>query len=156
MVTDTSNAHPGPRELLLTVVSATFVSLTLAVLVASVLQFLGKQIHGVEFDSSYWGMAFKAAVVGPLIETAVMGLMISLLFRPIFRHDSLVVVATALAWGILHGLFDIYWGIVIFFPFLVFAKVYLIFLRFSFWWSFGAATLNHALHNFLAVSWAYM
>jgi len=147
---------PRLKELLATVLLASAISFTLAISVAFLIVSSGREIVGADVDSANLAAAIQVGVVGPLIETALMAGMVSFLFRPLLGRDIPVMVASALAWSCVHGLFDLYWGVVVFLPFLVYTKVYLKFLRFGFRWGFAAATATHGLHNLAAIFLLYL
>lgn len=143
--------RPELKELLVTVLLASAISFTLAISVAYLIVSSGREIVGADVDSANLATAIQIGVVAPLVETALMAAMISFIFRPLLGRDIPVMLASALAWACVHGFFDLYWGVIVFLPFLVDTKVYLKFLRFGFWWGFAAATATHALHNLAAL-----
>jgi hypothetical protein len=83
----------------------------------------------------------------PLLETVVMGaalLLLRLVFSP-----TVAVMLSAIGWGILHSTAAPAWGLVIWWPFLVFSTLFLTWRSRSLLAALGMAAATHALHNLL-------
>lgn len=83
----------------------------------------------------------------PLLETVVMGaalLLLRLVFSP-----TIAVLLSAIGWGILHSTAAPAWGLVIWWPFLVFSTLFLTWRSRSLLAALGMAAATHALHNLL-------
>lgn len=85
-------------------------------------------------------------VVAPLIETAVLALVVTLLARWI-RNANLVAAISALAWAGLHATFHPLWFFGVVWSFFVFSRGYLAWRPVSYKHAFGAAAVPHALVN---------
>ena len=81
----------------------------------------------------------------PLVETLIMAGVLSLLAR--FLTPTLAVLASALLWGIAHSLQAAVWGLVIWWPFLIFSTLYMVWRQRGFWTGFAVAAMTHALQN---------
>jgi len=81
----------------------------------------------------------------PLVETLIMAGVLSLLAR--FLTPTLAVLASALLWGIAHSLQAAVWGLVIWWPFLIFSTLYMVWRERSVWAALGVVTATHALQN---------
>lgn len=91
---------------------------------------------------------FWLLVVGaPLVETLIMGAALVLL--RLFLSPTLAVMISAAGWGIAHSAAAPAWGLVIWWPFLVFSTVFLTWRTRSLLAAFGMAAATHALHNLL-------
>ena len=91
-------------------------------------------------------VAFLALVLfAPLVETLIMAGVLSLLAR--FLTPTLAVLASALLWGIAHSLQAAVWGLVIWWPFLIFSTLYMVWRQRGFWTGFAVAAMTHALQN---------
>ena len=90
-------------------------SLALAILVG----LLAPQAERPDFVITGPMMFFFLTVIGPLIETLLMTPPVLLLNR--FAGAGPAVIGSALLWGILHGLQAPVWGLVIWWPFLIFS-----------------------------------
>lgn len=87
-------------------------------------------------------------LVGPAIETLLMGLIFFLL-RRVMHQTVPLVMASTLCWVVLHSLGAPAHGLGIFWPFLIFSICYLSWEKRSWKHAFGMTWLLHALHNLL-------
>jgi hypothetical protein len=91
---------------------------------------------------------FWLLVIGaPLIETLLMGgalIMLRLVFNPTWS-----VLISAVGWGVAHSAAAPAWGLVIWWPFLVFSTVFLTWRSRSLSVALGLAAASHGLHNLL-------
>ena len=83
----------------------------------------------------------------PLVETLIMAAVLSLLAR--FLSPTLAVLASAALWGITHSLQAAAWGLVIWWPFVIFSTLYMVWRERSVMAALGVATATHALQNLL-------
>ncbi len=81
----------------------------------------------------------------PLVETLIMAAVLSLLAR--FLSPTLAVLASAALWGIAHSLQAAAWGLVIWWPFVIFSTLYMVWRERSVVAALGVATATHALQN---------
>lgn len=86
-------------------------------------------------------------IAAPLLETLLMGAALVLL-RLVFS-PTLAVLISAVGWGIAHSAAAPAWGLVIWWPFLVFSTVFLTWRSRSLLAALGMAAATHALHNLL-------
>ena len=84
-------------------------------------------------------------VAAPLLETLVMGAALVLL--RLFLSPTIAVLVSAVGWGIAHSLEAPAWGLVIWWPFLLFSTLFLTWRRRSLLAALGLAAAAHALHN---------
>lgn len=86
-------------------------------------------------------------VAAPLAETLVMGaalVVLRLVFSP-----TVAVLLSAIGWGIAHSTAAPAWGLVIWWPFLIFSTIFLTWRSRSLLAALGLAAATHALHNLL-------
>ena len=83
----------------------------------------------------------------PLVETLIMAAVLSLLVR--FVTPTVAVLSSALLWGIAHSLQAAAWGLVIWWPFVIFSTLYLVWRQRGVLAAIGVATATHALQNLL-------
>lgn len=88
---------------------------------------------------------FLLVVFAPLVETLIMAGLIGLL--RFFLRDELAVLGSAVAWGIAHSLEYAAWGLVIWWPFLIFSMLYVVWRQRGFWFGIAVAASAHALQN---------
>jgi membrane protease YdiL (CAAX protease family) len=91
-------------------------------------------------------MAFFLLVVfAPFVETLIMAGFLSLLLR--FMSPAAAILTSALGWGVAHSLQAIGWGLVIWWPFLIFSTLYVVWRQRGVWAGLGVAAATHALQN---------
>ena len=83
----------------------------------------------------------------PLFETLIMAAVLSLLAR--FLSPTLAVLVSAALWGIAHSLQAAAWGLVIWWPFVIFSTLYMVWRERSVLAALAVATATHALQNLL-------
>ena len=99
------------------------------------------------FPTVDWYVFFLIVVFAPLFETMIMGA--ALLLLRLFLSPTQAVLVSAVGWGILHSTAAPAWGLVIWWPFLVFSTVFLTWRSRSVLAALGMAAATHALHNSL-------
>ena len=99
------------------------------------------------FPTVDWYVFFLIVVAAPLLETMIMGA--ALLLLRSFLTPTQAVLVSALGWGIVHSTAAPAWGLVIWWPFLVFSTVFLTWRSRSVLAALGMAAATHALHNLL-------
>jgi phosphate/sulfate permease len=98
-----------------------------------------------QFPTVDWYMFFLLVVAAPLLVTMIMGA--ALLLLRIVLSPTHSVLVSAVGWGILHSTAAPAWGLVIWWPFLVFSTVFLTWRSRSLLAALGMAAATHALHN---------
>ena len=96
-----------------------------------------------EVDGAY--MLALIVVFAPIVETLIMGAALMLLLR--FVGPTGAVLASAAGWGIAHSLAAPAWGLVIWWPFLVFSTLFVTWSRRSVLAGLAVASATHALQN---------
>jgi hypothetical protein len=81
----------------------------------------------------------------PLVETLIMAGVLALLAR--FVMPTVAVVASAALWGVAHSLQAAVWGLVIWWPFLIFSTLYLVWRQHGTMTGIAVAATTHALQN---------
>lgn len=100
-----------------------------------------------------WPQRFSAVVVGPLLESMLMAVVFAVLERLLPQRVSsghrmmLLTLFSAFFWSVAHGLVAMGWGVVTFWPFVVFSFMFLRWERQGLTQGIAAAALVHALHN---------
>jgi membrane protease YdiL (CAAX protease family) len=91
-------------------------------------------------------LLFMLVVFAPLVETLIMAAVLELMLR--LKVPSAAAIAlSALGWGVAHSLQAPAWGLVIWWPFLIFSTLYVTWSRRSAWAGVGMAFAVHALQN---------
>lgn len=94
---------------------------------------------------------FLLVLFAPLVETLIMGGVLSLLLR--VTTPAIAIVLSAIGWGVAHSSEALGWGLVIWWPFLIFSTLFVVWRQRGFWVAVGIVTATHALQN---VGPAYM
>ena len=84
-------------------------------------------------------------VFAPVVETLIMAAVLSILAR--FVSETTAVLSSALLWGIAHSLQAAVWGLVIWWPFLIFSALFMVWRQRGFLAGLGVAATSHALQN---------
>lgn len=100
-----------------------------------------------DFPFGSWTVFFLVVAYAPAVETLIMGTVLLILRR--FVTPAAAVLLSAAGWGAAHSLQAPAWGLVIWWPFLIFSTVFLVWRQRSAAAAFAMATLLHAMHNFL-------
>ena len=100
-----------------------------------------------EFPQVDWSFFFLIVVMAPLLETVLMAG--ALLLLRLFLSPTHAVLVSAVGWGILHSTAAPAWGLVIWWPFLVFSTVFLTWRSRSIVAGIAMAAATHGLHNLL-------
>lgn len=88
---------------------------------------------------------FGLVIFAPVVETLIMGGVLLLLNR-LFGFVPAILLSS-LGWGIAHSLQAVAWGLVIWWPFLIFSTVFLVWKQRSLWLAFLLPMLVHGLQN---------
>ena len=117
------------------------VSILLAVLAQWLLPAAGRP----SFDVAGPGMVALLVVFAPLVETLIMAACRELLLR--FMPPAAAIAFSAIGWGVAHSLLAPAWGLVIWWPFLIFSTLYVTWSKRSVLAGIGIAFTVHALQN---------
>jgi hypothetical protein len=91
-------------------------------------------------------MAFFLLVVfSPIVETLIMAGFLSLFLR--FMPPAAAILLSAVGWGVAHSLEALGWGLVIWWPFLIFSTLFVVWRQRGFWAGVGVVAATHALQN---------
>jgi membrane protease YdiL (CAAX protease family) len=93
-----------------------------------------------------WRMLLLVVVVAPLLETLLLAAGVWALGR-VLRSRAVVVLLSALAWGLLHGVQSPLWFFGTVWSFYVFSAGYVAWRRVAWGHAFAAAAVPHALIN---------
>ena len=117
----------------------------LALSVASHLIF--PQLATPQFPKVAPGMLlFMLVVFAPFVETLIMAAVLELMLR-LKVPPAVAIGLSSLGWGVAHSLQAPAWGLVIWWPFLIFSTLYVTWSRRSPWAGVAIAFTVHALQN---------
>ena len=96
-------------------------------------------------DVPLWLSGVAVVVISPFVETLLMTGPVVLLDR--WLGPARAVIGSALIWGVAHSLAAARWGLVIWWPFLIFSIAYLAWRGRGYWHAVGIVFAIHALQN---------
>ncbi len=88
---------------------------------------------------------FLLVIFAPLLETLIMAGFLSLFLRLMPAWAAILL--SALGWAGAHSFEALGWGLVIWWPFLIFSTLYVVWRQRGFWIGVGVAASTHALQN---------
>ena len=120
-----------------------------SILFAGVIYLIAPDAQSPEFPPDMsWALAIGALVFfSPIVESLIMGAVLLILLR--FLPPTWAVVASAVGWGIAHSLAAPIWGLVIWWPFLIFSTLFVVWRERSLWLAFVMPMAVHGLQNLL-------
>jgi membrane protease YdiL (CAAX protease family) len=121
--------------------TATIPSLLLSAVVATLLPSLDQP----EFNLPPIAALVAIVILSPLIETLIMAAILSLLLR--FVPPIAAILISAGGWAITHSLQAAAWGLVIWWPFLIFSTLYVVWRQRSLALGIAIPAMVHALNN---------
>ena len=129
------------RAILVGWLVTTIPALLLSVLVSSLLP----QAAGPQFGTVDAKLFLKLVVVAPLIETLIMAAVLELLL--LVMSSRAAVITSSVGWGIAHSYIARAWGLVIWWPFLIFSTLYVTWRGQGRVLAIGIVFAVHALNN---------
>jgi hypothetical protein len=122
-------------------VCAFFPSLALSWLASQ----LFPDVAGPEFNISGMMAVFLLVIFAPVTESFIMAGVLELLLR--FVRPPVAIFISAAAWGLAHSYAAPAWGLVIWWPFLIFSTLFVVWRQRGFLAGVGVAAATHALQN---------
>ena len=117
-----------------------------SILIAAVIQLIAPAAQAPEFGKMSAPVAIGLLVFfSPIIESLIMGGVLLVLLR--FLRPTWAVIASAVGWGIAHSLAAPIWGLVIWWPFLIFSTLFVVWRERSLWLAFAMPMCVHGLQN---------
>jgi hypothetical protein len=134
-------ARRAPLAIAVGWLTATVPSLLLAALVSRLLP----QLPGPRFDLDPVMAVIAIVIISPLIETLIMAAVLSVLLR--FLSPTAAILASAAGWGLAHSAMAPAWGLVIWWPFLIFSTLFVVWRQRSLAAAIMVPATVHALQN---------
>jgi hypothetical protein len=98
-----------------------------------------------EFNVSGPMAVFLLVLFAPVTETLIMAGLLVVLLR--FVRPPVAILASSAIWGVAHSLAAPAWGLVIWWPFLIFSTLFVVWRQRGFLAGVGVAAAAHALQN---------
>lgn len=118
-----------------------------SVLIGYLLSWVAPDGQKPEFGETGLLALFLLVVFAPAVETLIMGGVIEVLRR--LMRPRWAALVSALGWGAAHSWAAAIWGLVIWWPFLIFSSLYLVWRERGWGAAMLVAGLTHALHNLI-------
>ena len=134
-----------PRRPALALATAWLLTFPVSIALAWVISLAFPGAEQPRFDVSGPTAIFLLVVFAPVLETLIMGSVLLILMR--FLSPAMAVLASAAGWGVAHSLGAPTWGLVIWWPFLIFSTLFVTWRQRSLALAFAMPALAHALHN---------
>ena len=116
-----------------------------SILLAYLVQGLAPNAQAPEFPMRGLVAVGLLVLFAPIVETLIMGVGLLILLR--LLPPTWAVIASALAWGAVHSLAAPIWGLVIWWPFIVFSTLFVAWRNRSLALAFAIPMATHALQN---------
>ena len=91
-------------------------------------------------------LLFALVLFAPLVETLIMAAVLEFMLRLRIPRPAAIVLSS-LGWGVAHSMQAAAWGLVIWWPVLIFSTLYVTWSRRSAWAGVGIVFVVHALQN---------
>jgi hypothetical protein len=143
------NFLPGPvrepQRPLLALAVAWLLTYPLSIALAGVVSLLIPDAPQPHFDMSGATALFLLVVFAPVVETLIMGGVLLILLR--LFSPAVAVILSSLGWGIAHSMGAPTWGLVIWWPFLIFSTLFVTWRSRGLLAAFAVPAIAHGLHN---------
>ena len=103
------------------------------------------------FDAGGSFLLFLLVVFSPFVETLIMAVVLEVLLRLV--RPPIAIALSSLGWGVAHSLEAPAWGLVIWWPFLIFSTLYVTWRQRSAWAAIAIVFCVHALQNLGPALW---
>jgi len=122
------------------------ISLVLSFLVTTYLPNLTTPV----FRKTHWLIeVFNIVILSPVVETLLMAGILAIILK--FLSKPQAIIASAVIWGGLHSLVASAWGLIVWWPFIIFSTIYLTWKQRGFWHGCAMAAAVHVVHNLISL-----
>ena len=134
-----------PRRPAVAIATSWLTTFLPSILLAAIISLIAPEAPQPKFDVSGPMAIFLLAVFAPVLETLIMGGVLLVLLR--FVSPAAAVLISSAGWGIAHSTAAPTWGLVIWWPFLIFSTLFVTWRTRSLAAAFAVPAAAHALHN---------
>jgi hypothetical protein len=134
-----------PRRAWLSIATGWLMSVLGSLALAALSRGIAPDLPTPEFPMKGMLALFLLVAFAPVLETLIMAGFLCLFLR--FLPPYAAILLSAAGWGVAHSLEAIGWGLVIWWPFLIFSTLYVVWRQRGFWAGVGVAAATHALQN---------
>jgi hypothetical protein len=139
------NAVLKPERPLRAVLAAWLLAFLPSIALAAIAGFILPDAKPPEFKAEGALTLFLLVIFAPIVETMIMGSILLLLVR--IAGPTWAVLISAIGWGAAHSAMAPIWGLVIWWPFLIFSTLFVTWRQRSLAMAFLMPALAHALQN---------
>lgn len=136
-----------PRRPLVAVTVGWLTAFPISIALSMLAALLLPQAAPPSFDVSGPAAILALVVFAPLVETLIMG--VALIVLQLVFSPAAAILVSALGWGIAHSLAAPAWGLVIWWPFVIFSTLFVTWRTRSLLAAFAIPACVHALQNFV-------
>lgn len=136
-----------PADALRSIAVGWLAAFPLSILLAYAVEWIAPEAQGPEFQVQGAAAVGLLVLFAPIVETLVMGGVLLILLR--FLPPTWAVIASAAAWGGLHSLAAPIWGLIVWWPFLIFSTLFVAWRGRSLALAFVIPMTVHGLQNLL-------
>jgi len=136
-----------PTSFLRSIAVGWLIAFPVSILLGALVHWAAPQAAPPQFPISGVTAVVMLVLFSPIVETLIMGAVLLVLLR--FLRPTWAVIASAAGWGVAHSLAAPIWGLIIWWPFLVFSTLFVAWRRRSLALAFLAPMIVHGLQNLL-------
>ena len=140
-----------PRRPLIAIVGAWLLCILGSLMLAAIVRAILPQGDAPDFSALQelgpGVILFSLVVFAPVVETLIMGCV--LLVLQLFMRPGYAVIVSAAGWAVAHSMQAAIWGLVIWWPFLIFSLLFVVWRQRSLWLAFLLPALVHMMQNSL-------
>ena len=134
-----------PRHPFRAVATGWLLAFPISLLLSVLAQWLLPGVERPEFIVTGPATVALLVILSPLVETLIMAAVLEVLLR--FLPPIAAIVISAIGWGLAHSWVAPAWGLVIWWPFLIFSTLYVTWSHRSVWAGVAIVFAVHALQN---------
>jgi len=134
-----------PRQPLRAIATGWLLAFPPSILLAVLVQWLLPEVDRPNIPIGGIETVVVLVLVSPLVETLIMAAVLEVLRR--FLPPAAAIILSAIGWGLAHSWVAPAWGLVIWWPFLIFSTLYVTWSKRSVWRAVGVVFAVHALQN---------
>jgi len=116
-----------------------------SILLAGLIHVVAPNAKAPDFPVTGAMAIFLLVVFSPVLESLIMGGVLLILLR--FMRPTYAVIVSAVGWGMAHSFEAPIWGLIIWWPFLIFSTVFVAWRERSLWLAFGLPMVIHGCQN---------
>ncbi|MBA3666324.1 MAG: hypothetical protein H0W65_01185 [Sphingomonas sp.] len=134
-----------PRRAWLAILIGAAMTIAGSLALSALSHLLAPDIASPEFPMKGPLAFFMLVAFAPFVETLIMAGFLTLFLR--FMRPAYAIGLSSLGWGVAHSIEALGWGLVIWWPFLIFSTLFVVWRQKGFWVGVAVAAATHVLQN---------